>query len=369
VSDKRDYYEVLGVPREATPEEIKKAYRRRARECHPDVNQHDSESEERFKELSEAYECLKDLDKRRMYDQFGHQGASGRYSGSGFGDVGFGDIFDMFFGGASRPGRRSMAEDGADLRYDFEISLEEVAAGPEKNVRLARLQTCEGCRGTGSRPGTSPQVCAACHGMGQVEYRRQSSFALFSSYGPCQQCHGRGFIITDPCQDCQGQGRVRKTSEISVKVPAGVENGMRLRLRGEGDAGAYGGVNGDLYVVIFVKPHKVYERKGDDLLSEIPISFVQAALGDAISVQGLEGDESLNIPAGTQTGTVFRLHGKGLPNMNTGVHGDHQLIVRVVTPTKLSDEQKRVLLEFAKSTGQEITPEEKHSFFEKLLGK
>ena len=262
-----------------------------------------------------------------------------------------------------------MAENGADLRYDLEITLEEVASGLEKNLRLTRLQTCEGCLGTGARAGTSPQVCSACHGAGQVEYRRQSSFAMFSSYGPCQQCHGMGYVIADPCPECLGQGRIRKASDLAVTIPAGVENGMRLRLRGEGDAGAHGGVSGDLYVVLFVKPHKLYERSGDDLISEIPISFVQAAMGDAISVQGLAGDESLHIPAGTQTGTPFRLHGKGLPNINNGVHGDHQVIVRVVTPTKLSDEQKKLLMDFAKSTGQEITPEEKHSFFKKLLGK
>ncbi|HEY3297678.1 MAG TPA: molecular chaperone DnaJ [Armatimonadota bacterium] len=372
MSNKRDYYEVLGVGREASQDEMKKAYRRLAREHHPDVNRHDDEAEERFKELNEAYECLKDPEKRRKYDQFGHEGANGNYADPGFGgyDMGFGDIFDMFFGGTGRTtGRRSVGEDGSDLRFDLNMTLEEVSTGIEKTLEITKLHTCGTCRGSGAREGSSPQVCSQCHGTGQVEYRRQNSFSMFSSFGACQQCRGQGYVIPDPCPDCQGQGRVRKSGEITVKIPAGVEHGMRVRLRGEGDAGAHGGAPGDLYVVIFVKPHKRYQRRGDDIISEIPISFVQAALGDTISVKGLAGEESLNIRAGTQTGTSFNMRGMGLPNINTGNRGDHQVFVKVATPTKLSDEQKKLLLEFAKSSGQEVNPEEKHGFFEKLLGK
>jgi len=372
MADKRDYYEILEITRDASQDDVKKAYRRLARQHHPDVNRHDEEAEERFKEINEAYSVLSDPEKRRRYDQFGHEAANGRYSepGFGFGDMGgFGDIFDMFFGGGPRARRRSVGEDGADLRYDLEITLEEVSTGIEKELKLTRMRLCQTCMGTGARSGSSPQTCSYCHGTGQVRYNQQTVLGSFSTVADCSHCRGTGYIISDPCPDCAGQGRVRRTDAQIVQIPAGVENGMRIRIRGEGDAGIRGGSPGDLYVVIFVKAHKLFERQGDDIVSEIPISFVQAALGDTITVQSLAGEEKLHIEAGTQTGTSFSLRGKGLPNISNGVRGDHRIVVKIVTPTKLNEEQKKLLLEFAKSTGVEVNPEESRSFFEKLLGK
>lgn len=370
MTDKQDYYEVLGISRTASQDEIKKAYRSLARKHHPDVNRHDEGAEEKFKEINEAYSVLSDTDKRSRYDQYGHDAPGGRYADPGFGDMGgFGDIFDVFFGGGGRTRRRSAGEDGTDLRYDLEVSLEEISTGVEKNLKLTRMRTCETCSGTGARSGSAPQACSQCRGTGQVRRSQQTVLGSFSTVTDCTNCHGTGYIILDPCTDCSGHGRVRKSNDQKVQIPAGVENGMRIRLRGEGDAGTRGGAPGDLYIVIFVKPHKTFERRGDDIMSEISISFVQAALGDTITVQSLDGEETMQILAGTQTGTSFTLRGKGLPNLNSGARGDHYVVTRIVTPTKLNDEQRRLLLEFAKSTGEEISPEEHKGFFEKILGK
>lgn len=376
MSNKRDYYEVLGVARGASQEDIKKAYRRLARQYHPDVNRHDESAEEKFKEINEAYEVLSNAEKRRIYDQYGHDGLNGRISSGfgfdGFGDLGgFGDIFDVFFGSGTRSHSRArtVGEPGADLRYDLEISLEEACTGVEKTIRMSRQERCDVCDGSGAQPGSSAEMCSVCRGTGQVSHTQRTILGSFSTYSTCPTCGGEGRVIRNPCTACGGRGRRRMTSERTVQIPAGVENGTRVRLRGEGDAGARGGPNGDLYVVVYVKPHEIFERRGDDVLCEIPISFVQAALGDVIEVPTLvDGPEKLVIPEGTQSGDVFRLRGKGMPNINSGVRGDQHVIVRLITPKKLTDQQKKVLLEFAKLTGVELNPEGK-GFFEKLLGK
>lgn len=374
MSSKRDYYEILGIAREASADEIKKSYRSLARKHHPDVNRHDESAEEKFKEINEAYSVLSDPEKRRTYDQFGHEGMSGQRGGpggyGGFGDAGgFGDIFDIFFGGGGRTGRRSVGEDGDDLRYDVDVSLEEASTGVERVLRISRMRTCEKCQGSGAKEGSAPQTCPQCQGTGQVRRSQQTILGSFSTAIPCNMCHGYGYIISDPCDACGGAGRTRATTENNVQIPAGVESGMRIRLRGEGDAGAHGGAPGDLYVVIRVKPHKQFERHGDDIICEIPIDYVQAVLGDTMEVPGLHEKESLQIPAGTQTGTSFRIKGKGIPNINSGALGDEHVVVRIVTPTKLNDEQKKLLLEFGKSRGVDTTPVEGKNFFEKLLGK
>ncbi|MHB0913318.1 MAG: molecular chaperone DnaJ [Armatimonadota bacterium] len=369
MSTKRDYYEILKVHREASATEIKQAYRRLARKHHPDVNGGDSAAEEQFKEINEAYECLCNPEKRRMYDQFGHEGMSGG-SSSGFdfeGFGGFGDIFDAFFGGGPRGQRRPMGEQGSDLRYDLEISLEEVATGVERTLRISKLHACETCNGSGARPGSSPETCLQCHGTGQVRQNRQTFLGSFSTVAACPIWQGRGYVIVNPCGDCGGSGRVRKTAEQTVHIPAGVEHGMRVRLRGEGDAGARGGPAGDLYIMVYVRPHESFERHGDSIMLELPISFVQAALGDVIEVPTLDGPEKVNIPPGTQAGTVFTLKGKGLPNLNTGSRGNQDVVARIMTPTKLSDEQKTMLIEFAKTMGEEPHPGK--GFIGKLLGK
>ncbi len=378
---KRDYYEVLGVSRSASAEEIKKAYRRLARQHHPDVNPNNSEADNLFKEINEAYEVLGDPEKRGTYDRFGHEGLNmgAGHPGSGFGfegfgDMGgFGDIFDMFFGGGGARGetrRRSVGEPGSDLRYDLTLTLEEVATGAEKTIRLSRFESCESCEGSGASPGSAPEVCRHCQGAGQVRHSQQTILGAISSVVTCAVCRGRGFIITDPCRVCGGEGRVRNTSERSVNIPAGIEDGMRIRLRGEGDAGARGGPSGDLYVVTYVKPHDVFVRHGDDLACEIPINFVQAALGDRIEVPTISGEpETLHIPHGTQPGASFRLDGKGLPNMNNGRRGDQHVVVRVEVPKRLSAEQKKLLAEFAKASGIEVNPDGGRGVLDKLLGK
>jgi molecular chaperone DnaJ len=373
MSGKRDYYEVLGIEKGASSDEIKKAYRRLARKHHPDVNQGNSEAEEKFKELSEAYEVLSSPDKRQAYDAYGHSGPSmGGGSGFGFGDMGgFGDIFDMFFGGGMRGDARthSMGEAGSDIQADVEMTLEEAAQGIEKTISYARLDLCDACSGTGARAGSSPETCRQCGGTGQVRQSQQTILGSFSTVTTCPICRGEGRIIRDPCEKCHGHGRTRIGTEHTVTIPAGVETGNTMRIRGAGDSGLRGGPAGDLYVRIRVRTHQVFERRGDDIFCEMPVSFIQLTLGDTIEVPVLGGKSSLHIPEGTQTGHSFKLKGKGIPNINTGVHGSEYVIVRAVTPTKLTDEQKGMLLKFADSTGITLNPEESKSFFEKLLGK
>jgi len=372
---KRDYYEVLGVNRGASAEEIKKAYRLLARKHHPDVNRKDEDADATFKEINEAYEVLSDPQKKSMYDRFGHQGLSGRYSDpgfDGFGDLGgFGDIFDMFFGsGARSASRRStVGEPGADLRYDLQVTMEEVATGAEKTVRMARLERCETCDGSGAHAGSSAERCSRCQGTGEVRHRQYTILGSFATVTTCSVCRGEGFVVRNPCRTCGGEGRMRRTRQRTVRVPAGIESGTRIRLRGQGDAGVRGGPPGDLFVVVTLKPHKVFERRGSDILCEVPIGFIQASLGDTIEVPTLDGTESFHIPHGTQTGTSFKLQGKGLPRLDARGRGDQHVIVRVQIPTNLTNEQKKLLAEFAEASGIDINPDEGPNFFEKLLGK
>lgn len=381
MAEKRDYYEILGVARGAGADEIKKAYRKLARKHHPDVNPGDHTAEDNFKEINEAYEVLSDDQKRDVYDRYGHAGMNSGVGGpQGQGDYGFsvgfggfGDIFDMFFGGgggASRTRSRSAGEDGSDLRYDLEITLEEAARGVEKTIRYSHLQTCDVCTGSGARPGSSPEVCPHCHGTGQMRHNQQTILGSFSTVVPCAACRGEGRIIREPCTACDGAGRRRLATEKMISIPAGVENSARMRVRGEGDAGLRGGSPGDLFVFMFISPHETFERHGNDILCEIPISFVQATLGDKIEVSTiLDETLELHIPEGTQTGASFVMRGKGMPHLHSTARGDQHVVVRVVTPTKLNDEQKASLMEFANLTGTKLNPEHHKSFFEKLFGK
>ena len=344
---KRCYYEILSVSRNATEEEIKKSYRRLAMQYHPDRNPGNREAEERFKEAAEAYEVLSDPQKREIYNQYGHEGlsSSGFQGFSGFEDIfsSFGDIFGDIFGFSNGRGRsRTSARAGADLRYDLQISFMEAAFGLNKDIEIEKLARCHECGGSGSAPGTSPEVCPRCRGRGQVT---QSS-GFFSISSICPNCRGQGQIITQPCQNCRGGGREKINKTAQIKIPAGVETGSRLRLRGEGEQGEYGGPNGDLYIFIHVQEHEFFQRSDDDIICRVPISFVQAALGDSIEVPTLTGTEKLKIPRGTQGGKIFRLKGKGIAHLRGFGRGD-QIIETVVTiPTNLNRRQEEILKEF-----------------------
>ncbi len=367
---KRDYYEVLGVGKGVTPEELKKAYRKFALQYHPDRNTNDPEAEEKFKEATEAYEVLSDPKKREAYDRFGHQGVQGGFSGgfnpetfAEFSDV-FGDFSDFFeglFGGPRRQRRPGGAMRGEDLRYDLELTLEEVAQGVEKKIDVPRHETCETCNGNGCSPGSSPTTCSACNGFGQVRF----SQGFFSVSRPCPRCGGRGSTIDSPCTACSGAGRVLRRKKLSVKIPAGAETGLRLKVTGEGERGFRGGPPGDLYIFITVKPHELFERDGDDIVCEVPISFTQAALGAEIEVPTLFGKAKMKIPAGTQTHKMFRLRGKGLPNIRQHGQGDQFVRVMVETPTKLTTRQKELLEEFARVSGEQHNPITQ-GFFDKV---
>ncbi|MGB9660891.1 MAG: molecular chaperone DnaJ [Moorellaceae bacterium] len=380
---KRDYYEVLGVERGASQEEIKKAYRRLARQYHPDLNPGNKEAEEKFKEIQEAYEVLSDPEKRSRYDQFGHAGVEGGPgAGPGFGGFdfggsatdfgGFGDLFDMFFGEAFGGSRRRQPgpQRGADIRVDLDISFEEAAFGAEKEIGVPRLEKCPDCGGSGAAPGTYPVSCPTCQGTGQVRVSQRTAFGYFQSIRTCHQCQGTGTIIPNPCKTCRGRGQVHRTRKIKVKIPPGVDNGARLRLVGEGEAGERGGPAGDLYVYINVRPHKIFRREGFDVICEIPISMVQAALGDEIEVPTLDGKARLTIPEGTQSGTSFRLKGKGIPRLNGAGRGDQHVLVRVVIPKNLTEKQKELLREFARLSGWEPSEEDRNNkdkgFFRKV---
>ncbi|MCL5670353.1 MAG: molecular chaperone DnaJ [Acidobacteria bacterium] len=366
VNHKRDYYEVLGVGREASEQEIKSAYRRLALQHHPDRNPNNKEeAEERFKELTEAYGVLADPEKRTAYDHFGFAGVGG--AGAGAPDIsstvfsGFEDLFGSFFDledlfGHGRP-RRARAERGTDLRYELEISFEEAASGLETKIKIPRSETCSSCRGTGSRNGTQLANCPACGGRGQVRY----SQGFFTVSRTCPQCGGMGQVNRNPCPDCGGEGHVRREKVLGIKIPAGVDDGTRLRMAGEGEAGRRGGPPGDLYVVLRVRPHSFFERRGDDLYIKIPISITQAALGTEIKIPTLHGHQKMKIPEGTQPGATFRMRGHGMPTLNSRGRGDLYVCVDVTVPTRLSRDQRRILESLAPSVEVENKPVERNT--------
>jgi molecular chaperone DnaJ len=364
MASKRDYYEVLGVKRDADEAEIKKAYKRSAMKFHPDRNPDDKNAEDKFKEASEAYEILSDDQKRAAYDRMGHAafesgGMGGGAGGAGFGDI-FGDVFGDIFGGGGRGRARGGPQRGSDLRYNLDVDLEEAVHGTTTKIRIPTLVACKPCDGTGAKPGSKPVSCKTCGGAGQV--RMQQGF--FTMQQACPTCRGRGTIISDPCTSCRGQGRLEEEKTLSVKIPPGVDNGDRIRLTGEGEAGTEGGPNGDLYVQIAVRPHKIFERDGKNLYCEVPISFVDAALGGEIAVPTLDGKVMLKVPEETQTGKQFRLRGKGVVPVRGGSAGD--LICRVVveTPVKLSKQQKDILRQFQDSAEGSHHSPKKSSWFD-----
>jgi molecular chaperone DnaJ len=343
---KRDYYEVLGVQPNASDAEIKRAYRRLAVKYHPDKNPGDAEAEEKFKEAAEAYAVLSDAQKRSRFDRFGHSGLGGA-GGGGF-DPGFTnieDIFDLFgFGDVFGGGRtRSSVQRGADLRYDLQITLEEAATTIEKQIKIPRLETCDVCVGKGTAPGTEPETCITCKGSGQTRFQQ----GFFSVMRTCPNCSGKGQIIKNPCAECRGAGRLEKERTLEIKIPAGVETGSRLRMTGEGEAGVNGGPKGDLYVFIHVAEHENFERQGTNLYTSVPISFTQAALGADIKVRTLDAEEDLKVPAGTQTGTVFRIKNQGMPSLSGGGKGDLFIAVTVVTPKSLTRDQRKLFEQLA----------------------
>ncbi|RLI46864.1 molecular chaperone DnaJ [Candidatus Bathyarchaeota archaeon] len=354
---------MLELSRSVTKKEIKNAYRKLALKYHPDRNK-TPEAEETFKEISEAYAVLSDDEKRRQYDTYGHAGIGSRYSSEDifrgvnfneiFRDAGFGgfDIFNTFFG--NRRAQRYGVQRGADLRYDMEITLEDVSSGLEKEIKISRRENCEVCNGSGAEPGTQPKQCPQCKGTGQIQHVRSTGFARFVQITTCNACRGKGRIVETECQSCRGSGLVHKTRKINVKIPKGIENGSRLRLSRQGEAGKQGGPSGDLYVVIYVKQHKIFQRSDNNILCEIPIGFTQATLGTEINVPTLNGKIKLRIPKGTQTHTIFRLKGKGLPRLHGYGRGNELIKVIVRTPKKLTSKQKQLITELAKELGETV---------------
>ena len=371
MSTKRDYYDVLGVDKSADATAIKKAYRKLAMKYHPDKNPGDKEAEEKFKEINEAYEVLSDETKRRNYDQFGHEGVNGQgfggaggFGGQGFGgfDDIFGDIFgDMFgggFSGGSRQRRRG-PERGADIKQRVNISFEEAAFGKKVQVKINRSEECDQCHGSGAKPGTSKKTCPTCHGSGQVQSVQRTPFGNIASTRTCSTCNGEGEVIDSPCSKCHGKGSIRKTKTIEVDIPAGIDNGQMIKLGGQGELGSRGGPRGDLYIEVNVQSHPLFTRDGYDVYLEMPITFAQATLGDKIQVPTLDGKVEYEVPEGTQTGTVFRLKGKGIPKLKSNVRGDQYVKVTVEIPKKLNEKQKELVREFAKECGQEVHQRQK----------
>lgn len=361
MATKKDYYEILEVPRIASAEEIKKAYRRQAMKYHPDRNPGNKNAEEHFKAATEAYEVLNDPEKRNSYDRFGHEGLKG-FPGFGEGmEFGFGtifeDIFEGFFGGGARA---RTAQRGADLRYHLEITFEQAVFGTEAEIIVPRWEHCTACQGSGAQPGTYPTTCSTCNGRGQIRHTQ----GFFTLSRTCPHCQGQGRVIKDPCSDCRGQGRVEERRTVTVKIPAGVDTGTRLRLSGEGEAGLRGGPSGDLYVVLSIKEHPFFVRQDDDIYCEVPITFIQAALGDEIAIPTLEGKTTLKVPSGTQPGQVFHLKGKGVANLRNGRRGQQHVRVLVEVPTKLTAQQKELLRQFAEES-REAFPRSQ-DFFAKI---
>ena len=384
---KRDYYEVLGLEKNAGKPEIKKAYRKMARKYHPDMNKDNTkESEERFKEVSEAYEILVDEQKRANYDRFGHEGVKGSWGGGGFdwsnfthfGDVedifgsafsdifsSRGGIFEMFFGGGDNGMHR--VRRGKDISYQMEISLKEAAFGVEKDIEFYRKETCGNCKGTGGEPGSKVKTCPSCNGTGQVRHIQSTGFSQIVRIENCRKCRD-GKVVENKCDECDGTGKKRRRKTISVQVPSGLDSGSTIRIRGEGEAGERSGLQGDLYIKIIVEPNDFFKRHGDEIICEIPITFTQAALGDEIDVPTIDGRDKLKIPDGTQTDAVFRLKGKGIQNYRTGRRGDQHIKIVVVTPKKLKDKEKDLLIEFSKLRGEKI-PEKKKLFLKRKRSK
>ncbi|MGI6084382.1 MAG: molecular chaperone DnaJ [Acetivibrionales bacterium] len=373
MADKKDYYEVLGVSRQASSDDIKKAYRKLAKQYHPDTNQGDKDAETKFKEINEAYSILSDEQKRSTYDRFGHAAFDGTGGGGfggfdGFGFGGLDDLFETFMGGGfgrSRRGRTNGPVRGKDIQYSIEITFEEAAFGVTKEIPITRMQTCTTCNGTGARPGTTTENCKQCQGTGQVRYSQATPFGQFVNVKTCDVCRGEGKIITQPCETCRGKARVSKNSRISLNIPAGIDNGQTISLKGEGESGLRGGPAGDLYVIIHIKPHEIFKREGYDVVCDIPISFIQAALGAEIDIPTIDGIIKYNIPEGTQTSTIFKLKGKGIKRLRSNSRGDQYLRVNVEIPTKLTQKQKELLRQLAEISNDEGL-EQKKGFFEKV---
>ncbi|PFG05644.1 molecular chaperone DnaJ [Bacillus sp. es.034] len=367
---KRDYYEILGVGKDASKDEMKKAYRKLSKKYHPDINK-EADADEKFKEISEAYEVLSDDQKRAQYDRFGHTdpnqgfGGGADFGGGGFG--GFEDIFNTFFGGGGGGRRRdpNAPRQGADLQYTMSLTFEEAVFGKETEIEIPREEECDTCHGSGAKPGTKVNTCSHCNGSGQLNVEQNTPFGRIVNRRVCHYCNGTGKQIKEKCSTCGGAGKVQKRRKIAVKIPAGIDDGQQLRVTGQGEPGINGGPAGDLYVVFHVRSHDFFERNGDDIYCEMPVTFAQAALGDEIEVPTLHGKVKLKVPAGTQTSTRFRLKGKGVPNVRGYGTGDQHVQVKVVTPSKLTDKQKQLLREFADISGQ--VPDEQHeSFFDKV---
>lgn len=365
---KRDYYEILEIDKDASQDEIKRSYRKMAKKYHPDLNPDNHEAEVNFKEANEAYEILSDPDKRSRYDRFGHAGIdpqAGGYSQGfgGFEDI-FGDIFDIFGGGSSRSRRRGPSQ-GADLRYDLNLEFKEAVFGVEKEIQVRRTEDCHLCSGSGAKPGTSKETCSKCNGSGEMRHAQQTPFGSFVRTSTCDKCHGSGEIIEEKCSNCGGAGKEIRTKKIKVKVPAGVDSGSVISIRGEGEPGDMGGPRGDLYIYLDIRPDPVFQRSGNNIHLDIPITFTEAALGAEIKVPTLEETESYNIPAGTQTGTRFRIKNLGVPKLRGSGRGDLYFTVNVQIPRKLTEKQKELLLEFANETGEKYKKNKK-GFFEKV---
>ena len=368
---KRDYYEVLGVAKGASEDEIKRAYKKMARKYHPDLNPGDKEAEEKFKEVNEAYEVLSDADKKARYDQYGHAGVDPNFGAGGFdgsfdfGDLG--DIFGSFFGGGFGGGRRSnpnAPQRGESIRMALAISFEEAAFGCDREVTVDRMEPCDTCHGSGCAPGATPEICQDCHGTGTVQVRRQTPMGVFATSSPCPKCGGKGKIIHQPCKDCRGAGSVRKRKTIQASIPAGIDNGQTISIRGQGNAGKNGGPAGDLLITITVRPHELFRREGTSVLCEAPITFAQAVLGAELEIPTIDGKVKYTLPEGTQSGATFRLKGKGIPAINGRGRGDQYVTVYIETPRNLNKEQKEALKKFAETMGDD-NYEERRSFFAK----
>ncbi|HCI67820.1 MAG TPA: molecular chaperone DnaJ [Oscillibacter sp.] len=374
MADKRDYYEVLGVAKGASEDEIKKAYRALAKKYHPDANKDDKSAEAKFKEINEAYSVLSDKEKRAQYDQYGQAGvdpnfgAGGGFSGFGGGmDFDLNDIFGSFFGGGFGGQQRrnpNAPQRGESIRASVSVTFKEAAFGCEKDVTVERSEQCATCKGSGCQPGTTPEICPDCHGSGQVQVQQRTPMGVFASSRPCQKCRGTGRIIHQPCTDCGGQGRVRKRKTIKVTIPAGIDHGQTISLRGQGNAGKNGGSAGDLLITVMVQPDEVFRREGVDVFCEAPITFAQATLGATLEIPTIDGKVKYDLPEGTQTGSVFRLRGKGIPVLNGRGRGDQYVTVNVETPRNLTREQKEALRTFSDMLG-ESNYEKRKSFFKK----